>query len=100
MLMPWSASVFPNQAFRSQTSTAVGIKLARASQHTPQEHEPDQCDSAHNQNDKHQSPRPCLTVPFVKGRNCVRENLQRQCRNRLVRAEAPELVPKSGEQQW
>src|SRR6266700_7758080 len=99
ILMPCRASVFPNQAFRSRTSTAVGIKLTGPSQHTPQEYESHNRGGPNNKDDQKQCPCPRLPVPVVIRRICECVNLQRQCGNRLVGAETPELIAKCGEHQ-
>src|SRR5215469_11085974 len=98
MSMPCRASVWPNQALRLRTSTAVAI-LAGPSQHTPQEQESHYGGRPDNQNHQRESPRPGLAVPLVKGGNGIGENLQWQCGNGLTGAEAPELIAEGGKQQ-
>src|SRR5215468_4874387 len=98
MLIPCRASVFPNQAFRSRTSTAVAM-LARSSQHAPQEYKSNQSRCTHNQDNQHQCRGPSLAVPFVEWRYGIGKNLQRQGRHGLRGIEVPELVAERGEQQ-
>src|SRR5215469_2139078 len=94
ILLPCSASVLPNQSFRLCTSTAGSI-LPRASQHTPHEYEPHQSGRSHDEDHQHQCPRPRLANPILKWRSGIRENLQRQGSDRLIWAQAPELVAES-----
>src|SRR5215469_9381889 len=98
MLIPCKASVLPNQAFRSRTSTAVAM-LAGSSQHAPQENESNQSRRTHNQDNQHQGSGPSLAVPFVVRRDGVGKNLQRKCRHGLTGIEVPELETERGQQQ-
>src|SRR5579884_1865166 len=99
MLMPCRASVLPNQAFKLRTSTAIGISLARLSEHTPQENKANKSCCSHDGDHQHQGPGPGLAMPLFIRRNCVVENLQGESRNWLTRAETPKSISESREQQ-
>src|SRR5215469_12560527 len=98
MLIPCRASVLPNQAFRSLTSTGV-VMSARSFQHAPQENEANQSRCTHNYYNQHECSRPGLPVPLIERRVGGGKNLQRQCGHRLTRTEVPVLIAERGQQQ-
>src|ERR1700751_1871273 len=55
---------------------------------------------ADDEYDQHKGSSPRLAMPVVVWRYRIGENLQRQCRRRLIKFPVPVLVAKSREQQW
>src|SRR5215813_8832443 len=96
--IPCSTCALPNHALRSRTTipSAMGLSYPRqaAARH-------DAGRQAHqkNQADEHERSRPGLAVPVVVRRDRVREDLQRECRDRLVESLMPEAITERREQE-
>src|SRR5579872_933356 len=84
MLMSYKAWVLPNQAFSLSTWIPTPIVSVRSLEHTAAGHKSHGADRSNNQHNQDQRSRPGLTVPLIKGRDRVSENLQGERSRGLV----------------
>src|SRR5262249_58418596 len=89
--IPRSTWALPNHALRSRTTIPSAMVLSYPREATARCHTRRQT-HRENQGDQHERPRPCLAVPVVIGRDRVRKDLERQRRDRLLGAVAPEAI--------
>src|SRR6185312_16757162 len=92
----------PGTCQTRRPTAQLGSELPCLSMSFPQSaigKQPNHHNCADNQENKHQCAGPGLAMPFIEGRNCIVENLQRQSCRRLIEFEIPELVPECGKQE-
>src|ERR1700745_2787416 len=96
--IPCKTCALPNHALRSRTMIPSAMRLSYPREAAARG---DAGREAHHkyQADEHERSRPGLAVPVVVWRDRVREDLQRQRRDRLIESLMPEPVAESREQQ-
>src|SRR6516225_5102058 len=96
--MPRRTCVVPNHALRSRTTIPSAMLLSYPREAAARD---DAGREAHHEDqaDEHERARPGLAVPVVVRCDRVREDLQRERRDRLIQSLMPEAVAERREQQ-
>src|SRR5262245_36466683 len=96
--MPFSTCALPNHALTPVTWMPSTIPSPHSTEPAPCDHAGRQAHDEYDTNE-HERAGPGLTMPVVVGGDRVREDLQRQCRDRLIEPLVPEPVAERREQQ-